>query len=119
MPGLPINLHDDKQKVLTIKPKDARGNDAPIDGAPVWSTSNSELVTLTPSADGLSCTVTPVGPLGTCTISVTGDADLGPGVKAFTGSRDVMITGDGAVTFEIEEGAETDIPPAGGPPLVP
>jgi hypothetical protein len=60
---------------------DKAGNAAVVDGAPVWSTDRSDLVTITPSEDGLSCDIVPVGPLGTAQIVVTADADLGDGVR--------------------------------------
>lgn len=64
--------------------KDSRGNDAPVDGVPVWETDRPDVVDLTPSADGMSCEIRPrsdfVG-LAAPVITQKADADMGSGVE--------------------------------------
>lgn len=68
------------------------GQPAPVDGAPVWASSDETVLTVTPSVDGMSAAVDTVG-AGTARISVTADADLGAGVSTITGvSDDVNVT---------------------------
>lgn len=103
-----MNLRDDQNLPVSIQPVDKKGNAAPVDGVPAWLSSNTELVTVTASDDGLSATVSPVGPLGMATISVTADADLGAGVTEIAGSLDVTVISGGAVTVNIVAGTPVD-----------
>ena len=103
-----MNLQDSQKVVLSIKPVDKKGNPALLDGAPVWLSSNTDLLTVAAAPDGLSATVTAVGPLGTGTISVTGDADLGAGVTEIAGTLDVTVVAGAAVTVSIEPGTPTE-----------
>jgi hypothetical protein len=70
---------------VTTKIVDAKGNPAQVDGIPAWLTDNPNVVALTPSSDGLSCLVAAVGPIGTATVSMTADADLGAGTETLVG----------------------------------
>lgn len=99
-----LKLTDSQQCKLAIKPTDKAGNVAPIDGAPDWRSSNSEVVTVTPSADGLSADVVTTGALGTATVSVSADADLGEGTKQISGSIDIEVGAGEAVTVEVTAG---------------
>lgn len=56
---------------LTAAFTDAKGNPTAPASVPVWTLDNSALATIVPAADGLSAVVTPVGPLGTVTVTVT------------------------------------------------
>ncbi len=99
----------DSQKVaIAITPKDKAGQPAKVDGAPVWLTSNSEVLTVETAADGLSAVVTAVGPLGTATISVSADADLGEGSTPLSGSIDIEVQGGAAVTLDLQPGTPED-----------
>jgi hypothetical protein len=72
--------------------KNAKGESAKVDGAPVWASSDETVVTATASADGLSAVVNTVAP-GLGRITVTADADLGAGVKTLTiVSEDINVT---------------------------
>lgn len=103
-----MNLTDSQQATLSIQPVDKKGNPALVDGVPAWLSSNSEVVTVTPSADGLSAVAVAVGPLGTATVSVTADADLGAGVTEIAGSLDITITAGAATTVSISAGDPTE-----------
>lgn len=115
-----MNITDTQEVALSITPVDKKGNPAQLDGPPVWASSNTEVVTVTAAADGLSAVATAVGPLGTATISVKADGDLGAGVNTISGTLDITVVGSGAVTLKIVAGAvteQTEVPPP--PPQVP
>lgn len=100
------------QKVdLTIAPQDKKGNPAPVQDV-TWVTDNSEVLALTPSADGLTCTVAAVGPLtaaGTpARVTVSADADMGAGVVTIVGFLDVEITAGQATIIAINPGAPSE-----------
>lgn len=105
-----LQLTSSQQCDLSFKPLDKKGNPAKVDGVPVWQTDNTEVLALTPAADGLSCSVAAVGPLGTARVSVVADADLGEGVIDIVGVLDCEVTAGQAVTIKIEAGAITEQP---------
>lgn len=90
-----------------------RGQPAPVDGTPVWASSDETVLTVTPSDDGMTAAVDTVG-AGTARISVTADADLGAGVSVITGvSEDVNVTiGPNSVASHVtlDLGAAADKP---------
>ena len=95
----------DAQKVtLSITPVDAKGNPAPVDGIPEWSSSDASVIVVEPSSDGMSAVATAAGPLGTAQVNVTADADLGAGVTSITGTLDIQVTGSEAVAISITAG---------------
>lgn len=104
-------LRDDQQVDLTVAFVDRFGNAASVDGVPVWSEANS-LMTLTPSADGLSCTCVPNGTLGDTQVSVSADADMGAGVVPLVGTLDVTVVAGQAVGLTVTFGTPTDVPAA-------
>lgn len=103
-----MNLQDSQVVTLSIQPADKKGNPAPVDGVPVWLSSNTELITVVASADGLSAVATAVGPLGTATVSVTADADLGAGTTELAGTLDITVISGAASTIKITAGTPTD-----------
>jgi hypothetical protein len=116
-----MQITDSQKVALEIKPVDKKGNAAKVDGAPVWSTDNDQVVALTPSSDGLSCVVSAVGPLGVAAVSVKADADLGAGVKPVFGTISFEVTSGEAATMTINAGTpeEQDATPAPPAPPVP
>ena len=75
---------------LTIT--DSKGRPAKVDGVPVWASSDETVLTVAAAADGMSADIETVAP-GVARITVTADADLGPGVSTITGvSEDVNVT---------------------------
>jgi hypothetical protein len=114
-----ITMTDTQQVTLSIQPVDGKGNLAPVDGVPTWLSSNTEVVTVTPAADGMSAIAAAVGPLGTATVSVKADADLGAGVSPITSSVDITVTGGTASTLKITEGTPTEQTPVPPPPATP
>jgi len=99
----------DNKRTITVQPVDAKGRPAPIDGVPVWTVSPEGGVSLFPSPDGLSCDVVWMGGPMTQTIAVTGDADLGAGVKNIVDFVDIETLASEATGFNISVGAEEPV----------
>lgn len=99
-----LTLTDSQKVGLAIQPVDARGNPAPVDGAPQWSVSDEALLRLDVALDGLSAELYAVGPLGNAQVTVAADADLGAGVTTIQGVLDVTVTGGQAVSLAIAAG---------------
>lgn len=89
-------------KLVAIK--DAAGNPAKVEGDLLtWSVSGDlSLGDLEVAADGLSAIFKRNGAIGTCTVEVKGDADLGPDVKEIVGKVEIACLGGEAVVFELE-----------------
>lgn len=95
----------DQQKVtFSVSFVTAKGNPATVDGAPVWTVSNGVVLSVVPSANGLSAEVVAVGPLGASQVSVIADADLGAGVTALIGTLDVTVVASEAASIIISAG---------------
>lgn len=98
-------LGDSEQIVATIAPKDRAGNPAAVEaGKTVWSSSDETVLTVT-AIDESSALVVAVGPLGTATVTVSADADLGEGVVPVTDSADVEIVAGQASNLGLGFGA--------------
>jgi hypothetical protein len=94
-------ITDSQKFTASIQPVDARGNPALVDGVPVWTASNPEVLSVSISPDGMSADVAAVGPLGSGQVSVEADADLGEGVRAITGVLDVEVKAGEAVKLVV------------------
>jgi hypothetical protein len=90
--------------VLRVRPVDAKGNPAPVDGPPEWTVSNPALASLLVDPDGLGAVLLATGPVGTCQVNVSADADLGEGFTQISGVLDVEIAPAQAVALAIETG---------------
>jgi hypothetical protein len=101
-------LTDNQKCTLSIAPKDAKGADAKLDGVPSWGIDNSDVLELTIAPDALSAEIRAIGPLGTCLVSVQGDADLGSGVAPIAGTLEVTVGPGQAVTIDIVPGTPSD-----------
>lgn len=97
-------LTDEQKVTLSVAFVTAKGNPATVDGPPVWTVSNDTVLSVVPSADGLSADVVSVGPLGASQVSVTADADLGAGVTALIGTLDVTVVASEAASIVISAG---------------
>lgn len=100
-----LTLTDIQGVDLSVAPVDAKGNPAKVDGAPVWVVSAPDVCDIAVAADGLSAHVTAKGPLGSCQVTVTADADLGEGVRNITGMLDVEVIASEAASLSITAGA--------------
>lgn len=105
-----FDLTDTQEVLVSVDLKTKRGNPAKVDGVPEWSTDNTEVLALTPAADGLSCTVSAVGPLGTANVTLKADADLGAGVTPIFGVLEVNVTAGQATVVTLKPGAPTEQP---------
>jgi hypothetical protein len=71
-----------------------RGEPAPVDGVPVWASSDETVLRVTATADGMAAVVDSVAP-GLARVTVSVDADLGDGVLTITGvSEDIQVVPD-------------------------
>jgi len=86
---------------LTVEFKDKKLNKAKVHGAPQWFTDNTDLIALVPDADGMGCTVSAVGALGSASVTLRGDADLGEPVKEIIGTHQVDIVAGEATVVDI------------------
>jgi hypothetical protein len=99
---------NDIQKVnLTVEALNAAGNPAPVDGAPVWSTSDPNIVSLVIAPDGFSAVAHSVS-LGVATITVTADADLTAGVRAISTAMVIQVVPAEAVSLVLTAGTPVD-----------
>lgn len=103
-------LTDTQQVPLTAAFEDKAGNPANVDGAPVWSSSDTTVLTVAAAADGLSATAVATGKLGPAQVSVTADADLGSGTTSISGVLDVTVQAGAAVAANISAGTPTEKP---------
>ena len=97
-------LTDEQKVTLSIQPKTAAGNPAPVDGIPIWSSSDETILAVVSAPDGLSATATTVGPVGSAQVNVSADADLGAGVRTLTAILDVQVIAAEAVSLAINAG---------------
>lgn len=106
-----FKLSATQQVPLSVKPVDKKGNPATLDGPGEWFVDNTDMVTIdSVSADGLSCMLKAVGPLGSGTITFKGDGKAGPEVFDIVGTFDYEIGAGDAVTVKIEAGTPVEQP---------
>lgn len=103
--GGAVELKDSKQVQLTLHAKDAKQFEVPEPEGTVlsWSSDDSSVVSLQPSADGLSCLAVAGNP-GSCMVQVT------DGVR--TGSLAFDVTPGDVDSISIEAGEPEDQPPS-------
>lgn len=101
-----ITLTNAQKVHITLTPMDAQGNPAPVDGVPIWALSDPSFVTLEIAEDGMSAWAITIGPVGTCRLNVSADADLGEGIVTIAGDLDIEVTASQAVSL----GINTDAP---------
>lgn len=91
-------LTDGQKSSVSVEFLSAGGNPAKVDGKPTWTVSNPDILDLSVSDDGMTATFKAKGPLGSCFLNLTADADLGEGVKNITGQSEVVVVaGEAAV----------------------
>lgn len=98
-----LALTDIQKDNLAIQAVDAAGNPVTLPaGAVTWTSSNDTVVSVAPSADGMSADIAAVGPLGTAQIGVSVVVD--PTQPPLTGSLDVTVGASAAATIQIVPG---------------
>lgn len=105
-----LTLTDSQQVNLKVAFADKAGNPASVDGAPVWTSSDDTVLTVTAAADGLSAVAASTGKLGTAQVTVTADADLGAGNTPIAGTLDVQVLAGQAVSAVVAADAPTEKP---------
>lgn len=78
---------------VTVAFMDDMGNQAAVDGVPLWSLADGSHFTLEPAADGMSALLQGTGDVigSVDQIQVQADADLGEGVIAIVASEDLQL----------------------------
>jgi hypothetical protein len=99
-----LTLTSSQKALLSVQFLDAKGNPAQVDEPPTWMTDNTDLLSLSPAPDGLSCWVAAVGVLGSATAQVNADADLGQGIVNIFGTIAVEVVAGQATTVTIDAG---------------
>jgi hypothetical protein len=97
-----LALLDNQHCPLAIQAVDAAGNPTALPaGSVTWTTSNSAVAAVTPSADGMTCDVAAVGPLGTAQIGVS--VIVSPTVT-LTGALAVTVGASAAASIQVVPG---------------
>lgn len=99
-----------QEAVISVNFTDKKGNVAQPDGVPEWFTDNTDVLALTPAADGLSCTARAVGPLGTATVTMKADGKVGPEVKEIVGTLEIEVGAGDASVVNLQMAAPTEQP---------
>lgn len=103
-----LQLTDIQEVVLSINPLDEEKAPAQLDGPPTWASSDDTIITVTPATDGLSATATTVGPIGTATVTVTGQGDLtGGGSDPVDDTVTIQVMASKASALNITAGTPT------------
>lgn len=117
-------LSVEKKLKLAVKGfKDKKGNEAPVDGMPVWSMSDEKFGTLEVAADGMSAIFAPGGVAhlkGEVALKIyaQADADMGEGMKPIVGFIEVQLLGLEAVAVEMEAEEVVEAPAPVAEPVV-
>jgi hypothetical protein len=93
----------------TINPTDVKGKPAPVDGEPVWASSNEAVASVVPNPGGMSAIVVAQAP-GEYVISVSADADMGAGITTITGQDTGTVSLGQATSVGITAGPVTEQP---------
>jgi hypothetical protein len=102
---MPLVQLTDRQRVrIAIDPLDEMKNPAPIDGIPTWESSDPSILTVEATDDGRGVMAVTGGPLGTATVTVTADADMGDGIEPLTGTVDFEVVGSEARSLNVSVG---------------
>jgi hypothetical protein len=115
-------LTDTQKVTCTINPLNSKGKPAPVDGVPLWESSDPQVALVVRGEDGKTAIVYAIAE-GTAQISVTADADMDVNeVRNIAGVLDIEVRPSEAVTMGIQTGAPEEqgpgeLPPAPEPTL--
>lgn len=87
-------LNNESKVSAKVEPLTPSGKPAIVDGAPVWSSADENVFTVTPAADGLTAVITSADTgteVRSAALTVTADADLGDGVKPITYTETIVV----------------------------
>lgn len=97
-------LRDNEEVDLTIEAVSAAGNPTTVE-SPSWTSSDESIVQVTPSdTDPNMAVARAVGALGTATVTLTADLELGEGVEEAQAVLDIEVVGGDAAVFNISAG---------------
>ena len=91
----------------TVKFLKPDGTEGKIDGIPTWSTNRPDLIEITPADDGYSAKIRSLGAIGTASIVVSADADLGDGFQEIIITDQIQFIEPMVVTGQISLELET------------
>lgn len=103
------SIKADEQVTVTVEgATDRKGNPAPLDGPPTFTSADESICTFTTDprdASGMTGLIVAVGPLTSATaVSITADAKIGPEVKEITENGLVEISAGEATGFSVKVG---------------
>lgn len=98
-----LQLTDSQKCSLSISPVDAKGQPAPVQGVPTWTSSVAATAVVTADPTGLTAEIV-AGTPGIAQVTVSVIPVGGDGVTPITGTLDVTVTGGEAVTITITAG---------------
>lgn len=115
-----LQLTDSQQAALAVEFFDKKDRPTTVDGAPVWTSSDDTVATVTPGTldetgaivpdtTGVNAVVVAVGP-GSAQITNTADADLSPNVRNVINTLDVTVSPGEAVRSNIKTAAPVEQP---------
>ena len=88
----PVDLTIDEKCLVTLAVTDRALNPASFDAPPAWEASSDNLI-VEPAVDGMSATVTSGDVVEEAVLlTVTGDGDLGDGVRPIIGTLQFNLT---------------------------
>lgn len=107
-----VDIRSGDRQLLTARFWDDRKKAAPVDGVPTWQVSSPEF-TIVVAEDGMTAWLHAsgnlIGAIGVVTL--TGDADLGQGLRPVTKEESFRIVSGTAAEAEIELGETLPIAP--------
>lgn len=120
-------LDTDLDPNATLSVVDADGNATNPDDVPQWASSDESIATVSPSEDGLSCTVTKTGKTGATSISVSSTRSSDSVVLSGAATLTVNPSEETGISVNLQAGmvtappadsgnGGTDTPPADTPP---
>lgn len=100
-----------RRRKYRLRAVNESNKDRPVDGFPVWTSSDETFVRVTPEADSLSAWVEGVQETRdgqVITVTVTADARIGPDVNNIMGQLFVEVTPNDATTLVFEDTGEVE-----------
>jgi hypothetical protein len=103
-----LTITDSQKFTVSLDARDAKGNPASFDGKPTFAVDRTDLLTVTPSADGMTAEVAAVGPLGSAQVTATVDAAIGANVVPIIGTLTVDVVGGQATVVALNATAPVE-----------
>jgi hypothetical protein len=99
-----FTLTDDQEVDVALDLLDRHGNPATAAGVPQWTVTDPGILTVTPSADGLTAVVRAAGKTGPAQVSVRVQRSADPN-DVLTGVQDFDVVAGAAASLSLVEGA--------------